>query len=159
MTLRPSVAGDWDALYAVASDPLIWKVHPAHDRWRKDVFRAFFDRGIASGGNLTIIDNATGVVIGASRYDGHDPAADEIEIGWTFIARDCWGGLYNREIKSLMLAHIHRFVGTVIFMVGADNVRSRKALEKIGATLRPGEQVRVMAGREMPHVTYEIRRG
>ncbi|NIJ21325.1 RimJ/RimL family protein N-acetyltransferase [Sphingomonas naasensis] len=156
--LRPMTADDRESLFAVASDRLIWEVHPAHDRWKRDVFDAFFDAGLASGGALVILDRATGAVIGSSRYDGYLADASEIEIGWTYIARACWGGTYNREIKRLMLDHIHRFVETATFMVGADNVRSRKAMEKIGGVLRPGVEQRVMAGVMMPHVVYEIRR-
>lgn len=156
--LRPSTAEDWDALFAVASDPLIWEVHPAHDRWKEDVFRAYFDAGLASGGALTIIDRASGAVIGSSRYDNWVPEADEIEIGWTYIARAYWGGTYNREIKRLMLDHIHRFVGTVVFTVGEGNVRSRGAMTKIGGVLRPGIEHRLMAGEMKPHVIFEIKR-
>lgn len=156
--LRPSSAADWEALYAVASDPLVWEVHPAHDRWQEPVFRAYFDAGIASGGALTILDKATGEVIGSSRFDNWDEAADEIEIGWTYLARAYWGGSYNREIKRLMLDHIHRFVRTAVFTVGVDNVRSRKAMEKIGGVVRPGVVDRLMAGEMKPHVIYEIHR-
>jgi N-acetyltransferase len=157
--LRPSRPEDWDALFAVASDPLVWEVHPAHDRWQEPVFRSFFDAGIASGGALTILDKASGAVIGSSRYDGWKPEADEIEIGWTYLARAYWGGVYNGEVKRLMLDHIHRQVGTVIFMIGEDNVRSRMAVEKIGARLREGAvELRPMAGGIVRHVTYEIRR-
>ena len=156
--LRPSVPEDWDALFAVASDPLIWEVHPAHDRWQESVFRAYFDAGMASGGALTIVDRATGAVIGSSRYDNWKPEADEIEIGWTYLARAYWGGTYNRAIKRLMLEHIHRFVGTVVFVVGEGNVRSRGAMAKIGGVLRPGIEGRMMAGEMKPHVIFEIKR-
>nr|WP_294811764.1 GNAT family N-acetyltransferase [uncultured Sphingomonas sp.] len=159
VTLRPSTQDDWEALFAVASDPLIWEVHPAHDRWKEDVFRAYFDAGMASGGALTILDRTTGKVIGSSRYDNWKSEADEIEIGWTYLARDYWGGSYNREIKRLMLDHIHTQVGTVVFTVGEGNVRSRKAMEKIGGVLRAGPpELRLMAGEMKPHVIYEIRR-
>ncbi|URW75716.1 GNAT family N-acetyltransferase [Sphingomonas donggukensis] len=158
VVLRPTTPDDWPALYAVASDPLIWEVHPAHDRWREDVFRAYFDAGLASGGALTILDRATGAVIGSSRYDHWKPDADEIEIGWTYLARSHWGGAYNAEIKALMLAHIHAHVETVVFTVGESNHRSRRAMEKIGGRLRPGTELRLMAGEQKPHVIYEIRR-
>jgi RimJ/RimL family protein N-acetyltransferase len=158
VVLRPSVAADWDALFAVASDPLIWEVHPAHDRWQEPVFRAYFDAGIASGGALTIVDKGSGQVIGSSRFDNWDEAADEIEIGWTYLARSFWGGSYNREIKRLMLDHIHRYVRTAVFTVGEGNIRSRKAMAKIGGVVRPGIVERLMAGEMKPHVIYEIRR-
>ena len=47
---------------------------------------------------------------------------------------------------------------TATFMVGEDNIRSRKAMEKIGGVLRPGTVERTMAGEMKPHVIYEIRR-
>lgn len=156
--LRPSTPGDWDALFAVASDPLLWEVHPAHDRWQGPVFRAYFDAGIASGGALTIIDRSDGRVIGSSRFDNWDEAAGEIEIGWTYLARSHWGGGWNAAIKRLMLDHIHRFVPVAVFTVGADNIRSRRAMEKIGGVLRPGTVDRLMAGEMKPHMIYEIRR-
>jgi RimJ/RimL family protein N-acetyltransferase len=156
--LCPSTPEDWDALFAIAADPLLWEVHPAHDRWQEPVFRAYFDGGIACGGALTIIDKADGAVIGSSRFDNWKAGDDEIEIGWTYLARSHWGGAYNREIKRLMLDHIHRYVGTVVFTVGETNVRSRRAMEKIGGVLRPGVHPRLMAGEMKPHVVYEIRR-
>ncbi len=156
LMLRPLRAEDWAGLYAVASDSLIWEVHPAHDRWREPVFRAFFDDALAKGGALAVIDKADGRIIGSSRYQNHDPALSEVEIGWTFLARSHWGGSYNREMKRLMLDHAFRYVDTVVFAVGENNLRSRRAMEKIGGTLidRVGE--RVMAGQSSKHVTYAI---
>ena len=158
VTLRPMVEADREPLFAVASDPLIWAVHPAHDRWKRDVFDAFFDAGLASRGALTIVDRTGGAIIGSSRYDNWRADRDEIEIGWTYIARPYWGGAYNAEIKALMLGHIHAQVATATFMVGEANVRSRRAMEKIGGVLRPGFDERVMAGEVKRHVVYEIRR-
>jgi RimJ/RimL family protein N-acetyltransferase len=135
VTLRPLAEDDWDALYAVASDPLIWEQHPAHDRWREAVFRAFFREAMESGGALAIIDRTDRRIIGSSRFHGWDAAAREIEIGWTFLARSHWGGRYNGETKALMLAHAFRFAAGVIFVIGPDNMRSRRAVEKIGGAL------------------------
>ena len=156
--LRPTAPEDWEALYAVASDPLIWEVHPAHDRWQEPVFRRYFEDALASGGGLTILDKASGAVIGASRYHGYEPERDEIEIGWTFLARAHWGGAYNREIKRLMLDHIFQYAGTVLFIVGERNVRSRRAMEKIGGELTDRVSERTMAGELVRHVYYAIRR-
>ena len=132
LTLRPLQASDFDNLYAVASDPLIWEQHPIVDRYKEDVFRGFFRDGLESGGALIAIDSATGRVIGSSRFNGYDDAKSEIEIGWTFLARSHWGGAYNRAMKELMLRHAFQFVNTVIFRVGPTNLRSQKAMEKIG---------------------------
>ena len=133
--LRPLIPADFDALFCVASDPLIWEQHPNSDRYKKEVFEIFFRDALASGGALIAIDNKTSRVIGSSRFHGFDEKKSEIEIGWTFLARSHWGGLYNREMKQLMLSHAFQFVKTVIFVVGPQNFRSQRALLKIGAVL------------------------
>lgn len=131
--LRPLRPEDFDTLYAVASDPLIWEQHPSSDRYKKDVFQAFFRDALESGGALVALDALTGDVIGSSRFHGYDEAKSQVEIGWTFLARSHWGGAFNGEMKRLMLRHAFRFVRRVVFLVGPNNLRSQKALEKIGA--------------------------
>ena len=128
--VRPLKPEDWESLFAVASDPLIWEQHPAQDRYKEAVFREFFLEALASGGALVVIDRETQKIIGSSRYFGFDPAKREIEIGWTFLARSYWGGKYNGELKRLMLDHAFRFVATVVFLIGPTNTRSQKAVEK-----------------------------
>jgi RimJ/RimL family protein N-acetyltransferase len=130
--LRPLAPSDHAALYAVASDPLIWEQHPDKTRSEPDGFRKFFDGGLASGGAFLATDAATGAVIGSSRYHGYNPSADEIEIGWTFLARSHWGGRYNRAMKDLMLRHAFRFVNHVVFMIDPANHRSQRAIQNIG---------------------------
>jgi RimJ/RimL family protein N-acetyltransferase len=133
LRLRPLRPEDWDDLYAVASDPLIWEQHPHNDRYKEEVFKEFFREALASGGALIAIDSKDGRVIGSSRFHGYDEEKSEIEIGWTFLARSHWGGLYNREMKQLMLRHAFRFVKSVVFLVGPENLRSQRALENICA--------------------------
>jgi RimJ/RimL family protein N-acetyltransferase len=151
--LRPLRREDWDALYAVASDPLIWAMHPAPDRWQEPIFRTFFAEALAGGGAFAIVDPATGEVIGSTRYHGYDAERSEVEIGWTFLARSHWGGAVNGEMKRLMLDHAFRFVESVLFLIGPENWRSRRAVEKIGGAL-DGAAMRF--GRES--VVYRIRR-
>jgi RimJ/RimL family protein N-acetyltransferase len=126
-------ATDFDALYEVGSDPLIWEQHPETTRWQRPVFEKFFAEAIESRGALLVTDLATGAAIGSSRYFGHDLEKREVEIGWSFLARPYWGGSYNREMKDLMMRHAFQFVDRVIFLVGPDNLRSQKALLKLGA--------------------------
>ena len=133
--LRPLRLEDWDEIFAVASDPLIWEQHPASDRYKEEVFRGFFREALESGGALVVTDNKDGQVIGSSRFHGYDEEKSEIEIGWTFLARSYWGGVYNSEMKQLMLGHAFRFVESVVFLVGPQNWRSRRAVEKIGGVL------------------------
>ena len=140
LTLRPLRPEDFHDLYAVAADPLIWEQHPHRDRHREEVFRQFFHEALESGGALIVIDSDDDQVIGSSRFHAYDPEKSEIEIGWTFLARSRWGGLYNREMKQLMLRHAFRFVKKVVFLVGPQNLRSQRALEKIGA-VREGSRL------------------
>jgi RimJ/RimL family protein N-acetyltransferase len=135
LELRPLRAEDFDALYAVASDPRVWEQHPSSDRYKEEVFGAFFREALESGGALIATDGATGQVIGSSRFHRHDSNQSEVEIGWTFLARSHWGGAYNGEMKRLMLKHAFQFVDSVIFVIGPQNFRSRKAVEKIGGIL------------------------
>jgi N-acetyltransferase len=164
--LRPLREEDFPALFAVASDPLIWEQHPEPDRCTEPVFRRFFRGAMESGGAFLVLDRTDGRVIGSSRYAGYveeqrregvagDREASEIEIGWTFLARSHWGGAHNREMKRLMLDHALRFVNRVIFRVGPHNLRSQRAMEKIGGVclgLEPHPQ------RGDPVVVYEITR-
>lgn len=152
LALRPLRAEDFPALYAVASDPLIWEQHPARDRYKEEVFREFFREAMESGGAFIAIDSKDGQVIGSSRFHGYDEEKSEIEIGWTFLARSHWGGIYNGEMKQLMLRHAFRFVNSVIFLVGPQNFRSQGAMEKIGG-VRVGSR-RDAYGRES--LVYQI---
>ncbi len=155
LTVRPVVPEDWHGMFAAAADPRIWEVHPAYDRYKEPVFRSYFDDALRSKSAFTIVDRTTSDIIGSSRYNGYDPAESEIEIGWTFLTRDYWGGSYNQEVKSLMTGHAFSFVETVIFWVGETNFRSRRAMEKIGGSLRAGTHTR---GGGAAHVVYELTR-
>jgi RimJ/RimL family protein N-acetyltransferase len=154
--IRPLRADDWAEMYAAASDPLIWEVHPVHDRWQEPVFRVFFEAALATESGFTIIDRANGAIIGTSRYGGYDPIRREIEIGWTFIARSHWGGVTNAEMKRLMLDHAFTFVDCVTFQVGETNYRSRGAMCKIGGVLRDETVDVVLNGATIRHVVFEI---
>jgi RimJ/RimL family protein N-acetyltransferase len=155
--VRPIDESDWEGMFAAASDPEIWAVHPESDRYQEPVFRKYFEGALASGSAFAFVDKDSGEIIGSSRFYGHDEAAREIEVGWTFLARAYWGGAYNAEIKRLLLDHAFTFVDTVVFWVGETNIRSRRAMEKIGGVLRDGVHYRDIAG-EDPYVVYEIRR-
>jgi len=155
--LEPLEPDDFDALFAVASDPLIWEQHPNKDRYQRAVFEGFFKGALASGGAFCVLDAMTGELIGSSRYYDLDEARSAICIGYTFIARNRWGRQYNRALKTLMLDHAFRFVDRAVFHVGETNLRSRKAMEKLGGVL-VGE-VAMSYGNGEPvknNVIYEI---
>jgi len=57
-----------------------------------------------------------------------------------------------------MLAHIFNLVDTVVFWVAKDNIRSQKAMEKIGGTRRDGEFSKQSNGEIIPYCVFEIKR-
>ena len=129
--LRPLQEQDWEPLYAVASDPLIWEQHPVKTRSQRAGFEQFFQASLASKGALVAIDQQTQTVIGSSRFKlTANPKA--IEIGWSFLGRAYWGGQYNKAIKGLMIQHALQYWSTVVFFIANDNLRSQRAVEKIG---------------------------
>src|SRR3982751_4496530 len=81
LNLRPLRSDDFDALFAVAADPLIWEQHPARDRYQPEVFRAFFDEAMASGGALIATRATDGQVIGGGRSPRHHPTQNATENG------------------------------------------------------------------------------
>ena len=151
MRLRPLEADDFEELSARAADPLIWEQHPQSNRYEREVFRRFFDEGMASRGALVVIDRASARIIGSSRYYKLDLSQRSVTIGYTFLSREYWGGPFNRELKTLMLRHAFRYVDFARFEIGPQNWRSRRAIEKIGARLLPHE-----GPVDGAHVIYQI---
>jgi RimJ/RimL family protein N-acetyltransferase len=158
LELRPLVPKDFDALFAAASDPLIWEQHPESDRYTREVFQRYFDTALESKGAVAIIERRSGRIIGSSRYYNHDAAAGEIEIGWTFLERAFWGGVYNAELKKLMLQHAFKFVDRVLFIVGETNLRSQKAVEKIGGRFLRKAERPDRNGHMTPNVIFVLER-
>jgi N-acetyltransferase len=132
LELRPLRPEDFNDLFAVAADPRIWEQHPARDRCEERQFRTFFQEALEAGGTLVAIDTKDDRIIGSSRFHGYDEETSEVEIGWTFLARSHWGGIYNGEMKRLMLRHAFTFVERVVLLVAPQNHRSRRAVEKVG---------------------------
>lgn len=133
LVLRPITSRDREPLWRIASDPLLWEQHPSKERALPDGFGRWFDDARASGGALTAVERSSGEVIGTSRFDRYRAEEAIVEIGWTFVARSLWGGPYNAEMKRLMLDHAFGSVEVVQLRVHSANLRSRRAVEKLGA--------------------------
>lgn len=146
----------FDELYLVASDPLIWEQHPNPDRYKLDAFTNYFKGAIESGGAFIIRDTLSGQALGSSRYCAYDAAMKEIQIGYTFFARSCWGKSINKEVKTLMLNHAFNYVDKVAFYVGANNIRSQKAMERIGGIKIREEVVAYFGEPDRLNFRYEI---
>jgi len=139
--LRPLKQEDFEILYAVASDPLVWEQHPNKDRYKREVFEIFFKGAMESKGALLVIDKKSNNIIGSSRFYGFEKENNSVSIGYTFLGRAYWGHTYNKSLKKLMLDHAFQFVNRVIFHIGASNIRSQKAIGKIGAQYIGSEEM------------------
>ena len=154
--IRPLTEDYFGHLFEVGSDPLIWEVHPVKDRYKKEVFKTYFDGAVASKSSFLVFDKATGELIGSTRYYNYQPELSRIAIGYTFLARKYWGGSYNKSMKTLLLDHAFKYVDSVVFHVGMENVRSQKAMVKIGSK-KIGELDFASTG-QLTHYEYEIKK-
>lgn len=158
VVLRPLKEEDFEALYQVASDPLIWEQHPDKDRCERPVFEKFFQEAMQSGGAFLVLDKKTGEVIGSTRFFGWDEGEKSIEIGWTFLARRFWGGQHNRAMKALMMNHAFKFVENIVFYIHEHNFRSQRAVEKLGAERASSSDPLHLSRRSADNVTFTMNR-
>ncbi|MFX1705467.1 GNAT family N-acetyltransferase [Chitinophaga sp. CC14] len=154
--LYPLEEKDFEALYAVASDPEIWRQHPNQDRWKREVFQVFFDGAMQSKGAFKIVDKATGNIIGSTRIYNYDEQDNSLFIGYTFYATSCWGKGINPSVKAIMLDYVFQFVSKVYFHIGANNIRSQIAIGRIGAEKIAEEEVTYFGEAPRLNFVYEI---
>jgi RimJ/RimL family protein N-acetyltransferase len=156
--LVPLQHEDFEILYKVASDPLIWEQHPNKNRYKREVFKTYFEGAMESGGAFIFYDVRTGEPVGSSRFYEYDEEKNSVAIGYTFLARDHWGSTYNTAVKSLMLDHAFRFVENVIFHIGANNIRSQKAIERLGAKKISELQMNYYGEQQQLNFVYNIKK-
>lgn len=154
----PMQESDFDILYKVASDPLIWEQHPNKNRYQKEVFENFFTGAIESKGAFLVHDSKTNNVIGSSRFYEFDKTKSEVSIGYTFVSRNCWGKGHNPALKQLMMKHAFQFVDNAIFHIGAQNIRSQKAIQKLGAEKIAEQDMNYYGEQNSLNFIYRIQR-
>lgn len=154
----PIQSTDFEKLYAVASDPLIWEQHPNKDRYKREVFEVFFKGALESKGAFLVYDTATNEVIGSSRFYHFNEVEKSLIIGYTFLARSHWGTTYNRALKTMMLNYAFQFVDKVHFEIGSENIRSQTAIGKLGAQKMDEKIISYYGESEKLNFIYEIRR-
>ncbi|MBP2548983.1 RimJ/RimL family protein N-acetyltransferase [Neorhizobium galegae] len=133
IAIRPLRHDDWDGLFAAAGHPAVWAGHPASDRYTREKFEPYFGLLLESGGTVAVIDRAKQAIIGCSRYYLAPDRQDSLSIGYTFINHEYWGGRTNFELKRLMLDHAFEHYDEVWFHIAPTNIRSQKAVAKLGA--------------------------
>lgn len=154
--LVPLNPNDFEELFSVASDPKIWEQHPNKDRYQREMFEKFFQGAIESKGAFKIMDKSSNEVAGSTRFYDYNPKENSIFIGYTFYATKFWGSKLNPQVKKLMLDYIFQFVDKVNFHVGKDNIRSQKAMEKLGAKKVDEVNVAYVGESEKLNVVFEI---
>jgi RimJ/RimL family protein N-acetyltransferase len=153
--LVPLQESDAERLYAVAADPLIWEGHPKKDRYKKEAFMDYFNSAVKDKNGLLVFERASNELIGSTRFYAHQPGLSSVAIGFTFLARKFWGGKYNAALKTLMMDYAFKFVDVIVFHIGITNIRSQKAVEKIGA-IKTREIEMDFNGTKQPYLEYEI---
>lgn len=156
--LIPLQQGDFESLYEVASDPEVWKQHPNKDRYRKEVFRTFFEGAMKSGGAFKITEKSSGEILGSTRFYDYNQSDNSILIGYTFYGTKSWGKGINPQVKKMMLQYIFQFVDTVYFHVGKDNIRSRTAMERLGAEKIGEEEIAYFGEPSRINIIYQIKK-
>ena len=156
--LVPLRTDDFEQLFAVASDPLVWEQHPNKDRYKREVFENFFQGAMESGGAFKIVEQNTGEVAGSTRFYDYNAEDNSIFIGYTFYGTKFWGSKLNPQVKKLMLDYIFQYVDKVNFHVGKDNIRSQKAMEKLGVRKVDEVNVAYFGEPEKLNVVFEIRK-
>ncbi|WP_207435765.1 GNAT family N-acetyltransferase [Sabulibacter ruber] len=156
VVLYPLQENDFEALYAAASDPKVWEQHPNKDRWKREVFRTFFDGAMQSQGAFRIVDKATGNTIGSTRFYDYNQEENSILIGYTFYATSCWGKGINQAVKAMMLEYIFQYVSRVFFHIGAKNIRSQIAIGRVGAEKVAEQEVTYFGEVPKLNFVYEI---
>ena len=141
LKLLPLQPADFADLYAVAADPKIWEQHPNPNRWQQEIFTTFFEGAIQSGGALKVVNKATGATLGSTRLYDYQEQDNSILIGYTFYGTSSWGTGINQAVKALLLDYLFQFVDTVRFHIGARNVRSQIAIQRLGAKKVAEQQV------------------
>jgi RimJ/RimL family protein N-acetyltransferase len=130
--MEPIHEDDFEKLYAAASDPLVWEQHPNKDRYKREVFQNFFEGAILTKGAYIVYNQEDNEVVGSSRFYDYNVQDSSVLIGYTFVQRKFWGKGHNQSMKKLMMDHAFNKVEKILFHVGADNKRSRIAMERLG---------------------------
>lgn len=154
--LAPLQETDFETLYQIASDPLIWEQHPNKNRYKKEVFQIFFEGAMASKGAFLIVDKQTNSAIGSTRFYDLNETDKSVLIGYTFYKRDYWGSSFNSLVKKLMLDYAFQFVESIYFTIGAENIRSQKAIERLGAVKVREMAIAYHGEAEVPNFEYVI---
>ena len=100
--------------------------------------RQWIDEALEDPASLpfVILETSKNKVVGSTRFLNIRPQHRSLEIGWTWLGQEWQRTGVNTEVKTLLLTHAFERLGCirVEFKTDARNLRSQRALERIGAT-------------------------
>ena len=137
--LEPLTRDHAQGLSAAAADGELWKLWftsvPAPSQTSDYIEAALAGQSAGDMLPWTVRELATGTVIGSTRYHDIVPAADRVEIGYTWYARRCQRTAINSSCKLLLLNHAFETLRCKVVGLRTDNFnfRSQRAIERLGA--------------------------
>ena len=134
-----SLERHFEGLAEIGLDPELWRWTLNVCATREDL-RGYLEEALrmqAEGVALPFatVDQATGSVLGCTRFGNIEPKHRRVEIGWTWVGRASQRSHVNTEAKYLMLRHAFETWGCVRveLKTNALNRKSRDAIVRIGA--------------------------
>lgn len=126
-------------LYLAGKDQRIWSYMPMTVYSSVDmaelVDTALEDKHSGKAFPFVILNRDNNQIIGSTRFLDISIRNKKLEIGWTWLSPTVWRTTINTEVKYLLLNHCFETLGTIRVQLKTDerNVRSQKAIERIGA--------------------------
>lgn len=128
-------------LKELAKDERIWEytktllINETFDLQADSYLATAMDRNTLGGQQAFVIRQVTNnEIIGMTRLYGIEPKDKRVSIGYTWYIPRVWGDVHNKECKLLLLRYVFEILGfnRVELYVAGQNIRSQKAVEKIG---------------------------
>lgn len=139
--LTPLESAHVPALKEVAADGELWKLWftsvPSPENTQAYVDTALAERAAGRSMPFVVRQLHDGRIIGCTRYMNIEAAHRRLEIGSTWYAASVQRTGINTECKLLLLQHAFEERGAIAveFCTNFFNVRSRAAIERLGAKL------------------------
>ena len=127
------------ALVEAAADGKLWELWytsvPSAETADQYIERAISQKQADKEYPFAVVDKESGAIIGSTRYYGIQPEHRRLEIGYTWYAKSHQRTGINAECKYLMLKYAFEVLDCIAvqFMTNWHNLRSRKAIERLGA--------------------------
>ncbi|AWH87014.1 N-acetyltransferase [Flavobacterium album] len=136
VSLLPLEKSHFENLIALAKEKSIWQ-HYTIDGSDPEVLGQSLNSSLTDTLQypFVIMLRETGTVIGSTRFLDIQPDHNKLEIGWTWLHPDYWHTKINTECKLMLLTFCFEelMVSRVQLKTDENNIRSRKAILKIGA--------------------------